>query len=102
MLRLADLLSAGPKEFLVAHGTDQQVSDRAYLASWALAFYLTFERRLLGTPQMDAYVRARKQGAEAQTAFRDFVGQPLEEFEKAFHQYLLVLRSDGTTSATLK
>lgn len=102
LIALADLLEAGPKQFLVAHVTDQQVSDRTYLGSWALAFHLTFERRLLGTPRMDAYIRARKQGTDARKAFSDLVGQPLAEFEKTFHHYLLGLRQDGTTASAPK
>lgn len=102
LLPLLDLLDAGPKHFLVEHASDQQESDRAYLTSWALAFYLTFERRLLGTPRLDAYVRLMKQGADARQAFCDLVGQPLPAFEKAFHQYLLSLRPDGSTAAVPK
>lgn len=99
---VADLLDAGPKQFLVEHASDQQESDRAYLTSWALAFYLTFERRLLGTPRMDAYVKVLKQGADARKAFGDLIGQPIPAFEKAFHQYLLSLRPDGSTAAVPK
>src|SRR5262249_43357625 len=48
LVGLADLLKSGAKPFLVQHATEQQNSDRYYLSSWALAHYLTFERRLLG------------------------------------------------------
>jgi hypothetical protein len=96
---LAELLRAGPRDFLVAHASDQAVSDRFYLASWALAFYLTFERRLLGTPALDQYVTTLKRGGDALEAFRALVGQPLPEFEHAFRRYVRRLRSDGTTDS---
>lgn len=93
---LSELLQSGPKQFLVAHASDQQISDRFYLSSWALAFYLAFERRLLGTPALDKYVHALKRGVDPQQAFRDLVAEPLPEFEKEFRSYLLSLRPDGS------
>ncbi len=55
LLPLSDLLRSRSKQFLIAHDGDRQVSDRHYLASWALAFYLTFECKVLGTPALDRY-----------------------------------------------
>jgi hypothetical protein len=97
LLPLADLLRSEPKHFLVAHASDQQVSDRYYLASWALAFYLTFEKRLLGTKELDDYVHALRRGVDPLLAFRDLVGKPLANFEKEYLEYLGKLRADGTT-----
>jgi hypothetical protein len=93
---LVELLRSGPRDFQVAHASDQAVADRYYLASWALAFYLTFERRLLGTPALDQYVHALRRGTDALEAFRALVGQPLPAFEQAFRQYVQRLRTDGT------
>jgi hypothetical protein len=90
---LAALLKSGPKQFLVEHATEKQLSDKYYLASWALAFYMTFERRLLGSKAMDDYVHALHRGSDPLTAFRELVGQPLEDFEKDFRAYLTKLRS---------
>jgi hypothetical protein len=87
-LAVADLLKSGPKQFLVQHATDQQASDRHYLASWALAYYLTFERRLLAGKAMDEYVRALHRGGDPLVAFREFVGQPLPEFEKEYRRFM--------------
>jgi hypothetical protein len=93
---LSDLLRASPKQFLVNHGGEQRISDQYYLASWALAFYLTFERKMLGTPGLDRYVQALKvQDADPLAAFTSMVGRPLAEFEKSWHKYLLDLRPDG-------
>jgi Protein of unknown function (DUF1570) len=96
LLPLTQVLRAGPEDFLIGHAGDQPVSDRAYLSAWALAFYLAFERHLLGTPALDRYVHALHGGADPVQAFRDLVGD-LSDFERAFHRYLLGLRTDGTT-----
>ena len=96
LIRLPELLTSSGRDFLVAHATDREVSDRHYLASWALAFYLTFERRKLGTPEFDRYTRACKGGANPLEAFQSLVNQPLPQFERAWHAYLLELRHDGT------
>jgi hypothetical protein len=102
LVSLTDLLRSGPEQFLVGHANDQQVSDRYYLASWALAFYLTFDRKLLGTAELDEYVRALKRGANPLEAFRELVKEPLPRFEEAFHRYLRGLRSDGSTASLVK
>lgn len=98
LLPLTDLLRSGAKDFVVVHTGDQATSDRHYLASWAVSFYLTFERRLLGTPAMDEYVQALHRGTDPVRAFSEFVGQSPSEFEKAFHDYLPRLRQDGTVA----
>lgn len=90
---LTALLKSGPKQFLVEHASEKQPSDKHYLASWALAFYLTFERRLLGSKAMDEYVHALHRGSDPVDAFREFVGQPLDGFEKDFWSYLSKLRA---------
>jgi hypothetical protein len=97
LVGLAELLGGGPRQFLVAHASDQQTADRYYLTSWGLAFYLTFERRLLGTQALDRYVLALKAGAKPLEAFEELVGQPAGQVEKDFHHYLLRLRRDGST-----
>lgn len=96
LLPLTDLLHSGAKQFQVAHDGDKQISDRYYLGSWALAFYLTFDRKLLGTPALDAYVRQLQRGTEPLEAFRELTGKPLAEFERAFLHYLTHLHPDGS------
>jgi hypothetical protein len=91
---LSKLLTAGSDVFLVNHAREQQESDDYYLASWALAYHLTFERRLLGTKAMDDYVKALKRGTDPLAAFRDLVGMPLPQFEKEYLRYLQELKSD--------
>jgi hypothetical protein len=96
LVAVADLLDSGPKQFVIVHASDQQTADRHYLTSWALAFYLTFDRKLLGTKAMDGYVHALHRGVHPREAFTDLVGEPLPQFEKGFRQYLSRLRPDGT------
>jgi hypothetical protein len=88
LVPVADLLRSGPQQFLVAHAAATQAADRQYLASWGLAFYLTFERKLLGTKVMDEYVTSLKRGADPLMAFETLVGQPLAAFEKDYLNYL--------------
>jgi hypothetical protein len=97
LVPLTELLRSGPRQFVVAHGGDKAAADRHYLASWALTFYLTFEKKVLGTKSLDEYVIALHRGADPLVAFRGLVGQPLPKFEKEFQEYLKHLRPDGTS-----
>ncbi|HEY8503558.1 MAG TPA: DUF1570 domain-containing protein, partial [Gemmataceae bacterium] len=85
LVPVRDLLRCGPGAFRVVHLNDRAAADRTYVTCWALAFYLTFERRLLGTEAMDAFVRSEAPPADAPAAFEQLVGQPLERFEADFH-----------------
>lgn len=98
LVALADLLVAGPRHYVVAHAGDQQISDRYYLASWALVSYLAFERKKLCVAELERYVDACKREADPVVAFQGWVGQRLGAFESAFHQYLLQLRHGGSGS----
>ena len=100
LLPLADLLRSRPRQFLIAHDGDRQVSDRHYLTSWALAFYLTFEGKVLGTPALDQYVRDLKRGVEPVDAFTKLTGKPLPQFERDYLDYLRHLRPDGSVGKT--
>jgi hypothetical protein len=97
LLPLPELLRSGVEQFQVARSSAQQVSDRTYLASWALAFHLTFERKILGSKAMDTYVQALKRGTDPLEAFQELVGQGLGKFEKEHLRYLDSLRPDGTS-----
>jgi hypothetical protein len=98
VLGVAELLRAGSAKFLVHPAGDQQISDRYYLNAWALSFYLTFDRHLLGTPALDRYVRSLKRGADPVEAFRQLVSRSAPQLEHDFHQYLLNLRPDGSVA----
>jgi hypothetical protein len=95
LVPLADLLITGRDAFLASHADQQLASDRAYLTCWALAHYLTFERRLVGTEAFHKYLIAVNGGANPKDAFAKFVGQELPAFEKDWHAYLTKLQSNG-------
>ena len=71
-------------------------AERAYLTGWALAYYLTFERHLIGVESFRKYRVAVNSGGDPRKAFEELVGQELPAFEKDWHAYLLRLQSDGT------
>jgi hypothetical protein len=97
LVALEKLLPATPKEFLVRHASDHQLSDSYYLSSWALAFYLLVDRKVLGNPKkLDLYINSLKRGDNPLVAFGTLVGKPLPEFQKDFRDYLLRLRPDGS------
>ncbi|MFL5342166.1 MAG: DUF1570 domain-containing protein [Gemmataceae bacterium] len=96
LVPVADMLKSGPKQFLLVHVGDKQVSDRYYLTAWGLAQYLTFERRLLGSAALDRYVEALRDGRDVRKAFEELIGQPLPQFETDFRRYLQLLQLDGS------
>ena len=93
---IAELLAAGPTAFAVVHGGRRPDSDRAYVTAWAVASYLMFDRHVVGTAALDAFVTAVNAGTDPVRAFESFVGQPAAEFEKALHLWLKRLRPDGS------
>lgn len=96
LVPLADLLVTGKDDFLATHKDRKGRAERAYLTSWALAHYLTFERRVVGGEPFRKYLVAVNSGADPRKAFEALAGQELPAFEKAWHAYLLRLRRDGT------
>jgi hypothetical protein len=85
-----------PKNFIVKHRDDRVASDKCYLASWALASYLTFNRHLLGSANLDVFVRSVNRNENVEEAFAKLAGQKLPDFEKDFHAWLLKLQPDGS------
>ena len=96
LVPLADLLVAGKDAFLVHHADERAVADRAYLTCWALAHYLTFDRRVIGAAGFKPYLSAVNAAADPRAAFEALVGRPLPAFEADWHAYLLRLQPDGT------
>jgi hypothetical protein len=93
---LKDILTAGRDAFVVTHAGKRPEADRAYVATWALASYLMFDRRVLGSSGLDAFVKSVNAGGDAMTAFEKLTGQPPAEFEKAFHDWLRRLQPNGS------
>ena len=98
LVPLGDLLATGRDAFLASHADQKAASDRAYLTCWALAHYLTFDRRLIGTKEFDKYLTAVNSGGDPKRAFATLVGQELPAFEKDWHTYLTRLQLNGTLS----
>ncbi|HEY1192311.1 MAG TPA: hypothetical protein VGE74_32100 [Gemmata sp.] len=96
LVPLGDILVTGRDAFLASHSDQRTVSDRAYLSCWALAHYLTFNRRLVGTKEFNKYLVAVNSGGDPKQAFAALVGQELSAFEKDWHTYLTQLQPDGT------
>jgi hypothetical protein len=89
LVPLGQLLKAGPKEFHVVHASHHLLADRYYLTSWALAFYLTVDQKLLtDRKRLDDYVSSSKKGADPAAAFEKLVGKPLAAFEKEFGAFV--------------
>jgi hypothetical protein len=49
-----------------------------------------------GTAALDECVKAVREGADPVKALEELVGQPVGEFEPAFHGWLRRLRPDGS------
>jgi hypothetical protein len=96
LVPLGDLLTVGKDAFLAHHAAERAAADRAYLTSWALAYYLTLDRRVIGTDKFKQYLVAVNSGGDAKAAFAALVGQDLPAFEKDWHQFLGRLQPDGT------
>ncbi|MCS7022744.1 MAG: DUF1570 domain-containing protein [Gemmataceae bacterium] len=95
LLPVRQLLTAGPQLFATAHTDQKAQADRAYLTSWAMAYYLTFVRRLVTTTEFRQYLVRLNSGEDPCQAFSAWVGQSLEEFERQFHSDLLRLQRNG-------
>jgi hypothetical protein len=98
LVPLGDLLVTGRDAFLASHADQKAASDRAYLTSWALAHYLTFDRRLIGTDALRKYLIEVNSGGDPKQAFATLVGKELAAFEKDWHAYLSRLQQNGTLS----
>src|SRR5262249_31989985 len=98
---LSRLLRSAPRDFLAAHHAERATTDLYYLTAWALAFHLTFDRGLLDRSDLENYLTALDKGADPEQAFTTLAGQPLPDYERDFHRYLLQLLPDGTTGGAL-
>ena len=83
-LSLAQLLTAADAPFLVPHAYQSAAADdeRMYLHAWGLAWYLAFERDVLGSQGLDQYLGEDAQKVDPIRRFEQLVGQPLARFEE--------------------
>lgn len=92
-LPLEKLLAAGQADFLPTNEAAQTAADRYYVHAWGLAYYVTFEKRLLGHPSLLRYVQPAEPAAEVAQRFQQLVDLPLDRFDKEWREYILALRN---------
>jgi Protein of unknown function (DUF1570) len=96
LVSLTDLLRSTGRQFQVAHSQERQMSDRFYLGAWGLAFFLMFNRQVLGSEPLEEYLKSLERGVDPLEAFSVLLGEPLDQAEKKWHDYLDRLLEDGT------
>jgi hypothetical protein len=95
VLSLAELLTADQGRFLVLHPGGVQASQRYYLYSWGLAYYLAFRQPLLETPALDRYVDPAAAKQSPIERFQTLVNMPLAEFEANWRGEILKMNPVG-------
>ena len=92
---LAELLRAGPEQFIAGHAHAAEAPGRAYLAAWGLAFELAVMEPVL-TPAAVAAL-GRGPAEDAVGRFERLVGMPLERFEPRWRERMAELRPADAT-----
>ena len=87
-LGLEKLLSAGEDKFLVLADTRPAAVEQYYVYAWGLAYYLTFEKRLLGSPALEKYLQPGNPRLAPTQRFEQLIGMPLEQFEREWQAYI--------------
>lgn len=96
LLPASDLVRTGREAFLASHADQKSSADRTYLTSWAVAQHLVFEKRLLGTKSLDAFLAAVNSGGDPGRAFESLVGKSLAAYDAELAGYFERLHPDGT------
>lgn len=91
-LTIERVVQAGQREYLGSGEGSFDRPNRYYCYAWGLAYYLTFERRLLADPALDRYVDARSKELAPAQRLEQLVGMPLAKFETVWHKYIQELR----------
>lgn len=91
-LPLAELLAADGQSFLVAHPTTVETSQRYYLYSWGLAYYLAVREPVLETAALNRYVERSAEAGSPVIRFEGLVGMPLHEFEHKWRKEMLEIK----------
>jgi len=87
-LALSDLLAASKGSFLISSAARPAAADRYYVNAWGLAYYLTFEKRLLSSPALEKYLRSESTRLAPAERFQRLVGMPLAEIERQWRAYI--------------
>jgi hypothetical protein len=87
-LPLSDLLAATQGSFHVAAAAQPEVADRYYVNAWGLAYYLTFEQRLLTSPALEKYLRSENARLSPAARLRLLTGAPVGQFEAKWREYI--------------
>jgi hypothetical protein len=93
---VADVIRAGPEQFLATHAHASAGSARMYLVSWGLGLDLAILAPVL-SPSAVAGLCAAAADAEPVARFEALVGMPVAEFEAAWRRRILDLRPRPAT-----
>jgi len=87
-LELKKLLAADEGRFLIMSATRPAAVDRYYVNAWGMAYYLTFEKRLLNSPVLEQYLRRANAQLAPAARFQQLIGMPRAEFEQQWREYI--------------
>ena len=82
---------------------EREASREAYLASWILAYHLTFSLKKIPGKEFDRYLESLASGqgrTDNVAAFEAFTGMDMGHFEKEFMDFIGRLRPDGSLATT--
>jgi hypothetical protein len=87
---LEQLLNSEPAMFLVDHQVDAKTSERMYLYSWGLAYYLAVHEPVLQAKALDQYVSKEAAKMNPKDRFEILINKKsLETFEKQWRDAML-------------
>ncbi len=87
-LDLKKVLAAVEGSFVLTDDTRSAAVDLYYVHAWGLAYYLTFEKHLLGSPALEKYLQSGNARLSQTKRFEQLVGMPLAEFENEWQAYI--------------
>jgi hypothetical protein len=87
-LKLEKLLAAGEGSFLVTDAARSAAVDRYYVYAWGLAYYLTFDKHLLGSPELEKYLQSGNARLAQGQRLEQLLGGRLEQIEKDWRAYI--------------
>lgn len=92
-LPLAQLLKSEERHFLAAHLA--AASQRRYVYSWGLAYYLTFYEDLLGRDELEWYVSPEAARLDPIARFERLVGDDLPRFESRWRYAMQAIKQES-------